>query len=86
MEMKTDNVCDMYYYFYHNIITTVIIITISVPNILDIPIGELYRCSEFGMWIKISFAVRGKFSTGEIILYSWYHGRNCRKTVTERKM
>lgn len=31
-------------------------------------------------------ALRGKFNTGEIILYSKYHGRDCRKTVTGTKM
>lgn len=47
MEIKTANVCEMDYYFYHNIITTIITVTIFVNNILEISIGELYRCSEF---------------------------------------
>ena len=48
MEIKTANVCEMDYYFYHNIIITILAVTIFVNNILEISIGELYRCSEFG--------------------------------------
>ena len=64
----------------------VVVVNIFVNNILEISVGELYRCSEFGKWIKMSFVLRRMFNIGEIILHFWYHERTCRKTIIGTKI
>lgn len=61
-------------------------IIIFVYNIFEIYIIEVYRCLEFGRWIKISFVFWRKFNIGKKIFYSWYYGRDCIKIIIGIKM